>query len=976
MRIVLLALSSLPLAQESHFEYRKLNGPLARILSGDVSAAQLSPDGRWAVFLADRDVDERPELYSAPSDGSAPAVKLSAPLGDGFLFEFRITPDSGRVVYRLEANLDELRSAPIDGSAPAVRLNTPPLARISSFEFAANSTRVAFLGSEFNGSSPDELHSAPLDGSSPSVLVSKPLPIFGSILSYALTPDGTRAVYAAGQEDAFVRELFSVPSTGGLPVKLSGAPVASADVLDFVLSPDGTRAVYRADQRVDETYELFSTLVDGSGAPVPLTTPGVGTTEDYRFAAGGRLLFVDGSTLASVPGDASAPRTSLGNLDGPYRLSPDGTRVVFQSYTTPFAFFLMSRAVDGSAPGLALVNGPVQEGFQVGREVVLYASSGLFSVPLDATQAPVRLDATPSSGFVNRFALDREGTHALFVKDRRLMRVPVHRPQDALELAAGVSGDDPFFVGPRRVHSHVRGSVDGRELASPNVVFLREQAFVKELHSVPLDGSRAPRVLNLPFTLTALAGSINGYLVNGPWLVYRAQEDEPYVDQLFGVRLDQPGPAVELDGPVPSFDLAGSIARPSGHYVYSWFGQLYSAPLDGGAVVQLSSAHALSEGVTRFALDAGETRALFLQGTSAFGPQELFVRPVDGSAPALRLSTSGVDVREFRLSPDGTRVVYRTDLTPREIFAVPLDGSATPTKLNGPIAPGYTGVEEYALSPDGQRVVYVAHQGTDGLIELYSAAIDGSGEVLLVELPRYDAFDLTTLLVSSTGLVVYTAEGDTENQVELYSVPLLGGAAPLRLNGPLHSEGDVYYYRLELSADGTRVVFLADDLVDHRLELFSAPVDASASAVRLSGLTNEDSGVDFQLDPRGQSVFFRRFALPAPPGALAQLLRVPLDGSSPPVALDSAVHIPAFTLLPGSERLLYTKSGPYSPIDLEVFLVSTSGGTPVRVNRPLGPDGEAGSFAVGAPGIVFLANPDDPEQLELFQAVLRRHAPR
>ena len=41
-------------------------------------------------------------------------------------------------------------------------------------------------------------------------------------LEDARDPDGARVVYAAGQEDAFVRELYAVPSAGGAFVKLSG----------------------------------------------------------------------------------------------------------------------------------------------------------------------------------------------------------------------------------------------------------------------------------------------------------------------------------------------------------------------------------------------------------------------------------------------------------------------------------------------------------------------------------------------------------------------------------------------------------------------------------------------------------------------------------------------------------------------------------------------------------------------------------
>lgn len=63
-----------------------------------------SPDGKRIVYLADKDVDERIELYSvAPSGG--PSVRLDE-LSAGFadVKGFRITADSGTVVYLADAS--------------------------------------------------------------------------------------------------------------------------------------------------------------------------------------------------------------------------------------------------------------------------------------------------------------------------------------------------------------------------------------------------------------------------------------------------------------------------------------------------------------------------------------------------------------------------------------------------------------------------------------------------------------------------------------------------------------------------------------------------------------------------------------------------------------------------------------------------------------------------------------------------------
>src|SRR5262245_39757414 len=83
----------------------RLNEPLARPLGGDVGAALLTPDGTRAVYVADGDVDDLLELYSAPTDGSQAAVKLNAPLAprqrvvDSGL---RLSPSGARVLFQID----------------------------------------------------------------------------------------------------------------------------------------------------------------------------------------------------------------------------------------------------------------------------------------------------------------------------------------------------------------------------------------------------------------------------------------------------------------------------------------------------------------------------------------------------------------------------------------------------------------------------------------------------------------------------------------------------------------------------------------------------------------------------------------------------------------------------------------------------------------------------------------------------------
>ena len=94
---------------------------------GFVASFQISPDGRYAVYLADQTTNGVNELYSVFLGGGSP-VRLNPILPFGRnVTSFQISPDSSRVVY--QANQDtptafELYSVPIGGPATnGIKLN-------------------------------------------------------------------------------------------------------------------------------------------------------------------------------------------------------------------------------------------------------------------------------------------------------------------------------------------------------------------------------------------------------------------------------------------------------------------------------------------------------------------------------------------------------------------------------------------------------------------------------------------------------------------------------------------------------------------------------------------------------------------------------------------------------------------------------------------------------------------------------------
>src|SRR5262245_50215610 len=58
----------------------RLSGPLTDPGSADVVEYVLAPDGARVAYRADQEQENVFEAFSAPLDGSAPAVKVSAPL--------------------------------------------------------------------------------------------------------------------------------------------------------------------------------------------------------------------------------------------------------------------------------------------------------------------------------------------------------------------------------------------------------------------------------------------------------------------------------------------------------------------------------------------------------------------------------------------------------------------------------------------------------------------------------------------------------------------------------------------------------------------------------------------------------------------------------------------------------------------------------------------------------------------------------
>ena len=95
----------------------------------------------------------------------------------------------------------------------------------------------------------DAAYNRHIDGSGLSTRLNGSLVSNGNVQSFQISPDSSRVVYRATQDNEFREELYSRPIDGtGMAVKLNNGGVpAGGDVIFFLISSDSSRVVFRGD---------------------------------------------------------------------------------------------------------------------------------------------------------------------------------------------------------------------------------------------------------------------------------------------------------------------------------------------------------------------------------------------------------------------------------------------------------------------------------------------------------------------------------------------------------------------------------------------------------------------------------------------------------------------------------------------------------------------------------------------------------
>lgn len=391
---------------------------------------------------------------------------------------------------------------------------------------------------------------------------------------------------------------------------------------------------------------------------------------------------------------------------------------------------------------------------------------------------------------------------------------------------------------------------------------------------------------------------------DGIWVVFLSDADTPGLMQLYCVPAAG-GDRVRLNADLPTngavFDFL--ISPDSRRVLYTATGEteyeLYSVSIEGGTVVFLDSFQRNDSFTFRVTPDG--TRVVYLVSPLHFARSYLRSIPIQGGEAAWLNSGSPEYewVSDFQISPDGSLVVFKTE----DLFSVPVDGGAPPVKIN-PDRVGLWGVPIYGISPDGGRVVYLADQQVD-------------------------------------------------EQFELYSVAITGGEA-MRLSGDLPPGGDVRGFLL--SPEGERVVYDADQEADEQFALYSALLDGSQPAITLTDSLG--SAWAYQFSPDGGQVVFGRFY----DDHSCHLCSVPAVGGQVTVLIHNADWLACDGVInPDSQRVTFSTG-------VGLYSIGLDGEGLLQLNSPLPEDGWINNFLVAPDSrhTVYRADQDRLSVLELY----------
>ncbi|MCG8471684.1 MAG: putative Ig domain-containing protein [Desulfobacterales bacterium] len=360
---------------------------------------------------------------------------------------------------------------------------------------------------------------------------------------------------------------------------------------------------------------------------------------------------------------------------------------------------------------------------------------------------------------------------------------------------------------------------------------------------------------------------------DGSRVLYLFQEAEQSTYQLYAAPI-LGGTPTRINQELPSGKSVNAFyLSPNGaHVIYAadknnnGANEFYRTTSSGGSYFLITPNR--NQEVARFDATFTKTSGYFVYSTRSKNPNEFFSFNASQNKPAKKISpelTSGQDIEQVLVTPDGTSVLYHL-VEGRNFIGInriPIEGG-TATRI---ISPAFSGnrIGHLVVSPDSSTVLFDSDRQQRDKYELFAVPVLGGPITKLNRsLENQRASVSPCFLISpNSRRVVYRVEyGDgaagRNNIGRLYSVPVTGGTS-VELNGPLSAGRRVTGHSspgFQISPDSSRVVYVANQDQATAFEMYSVPIEGGRS-VKVNGALPANStgfGGSFEIDPR-ESIF-------------------------------------------------------------------------------------------------------------------------
>lgn len=296
------------------------------------------------------------------------------------------------------------------------------------------------------------------------------------------------------------------------------------------------------------------------------------------------------------------------------------------------------------------------------------------------------------------------------------------------------------------------------------------------------------------------------------------------------------------------------------------------------------------------------------------------------------------EIAGFQVALDGTdRVVFLADVVLDDEFdalTVPQDGSAPPTLFDINRIPGRFLNAFPQIASATERAVIIGDFETLDVDEIFSVTTaTGGGPLTKLNSTLVNDGDIRSFSISpDDNTVVYLADQDVDRREELYRVPINGGEV-LKLNGPLQTTRSVER-DFEITSDSEHVIFRAEEISFVR-DLFSAELESGNRVQLNENADNRGTVSEFQVSPDGTTVVYQanqetdnRF----------ELFRVPVAGGTPIKVNGPEVEsdVREYAISPDSSLVVYLISrASGNTFVAELWAAPLAGGTPFHLTSAI-----------------------------------------